>query len=89
MDRPAILRVEIPVDDCWHAEEFRGPIVHVATRYPEVVEVWFLNDPGAEPRIRELTVVGTGHPIPDGRHVGTAIAPGGRLVWHLVERDAT
>jgi hypothetical protein len=84
--RRAILRVSIPVDARWHTVELGGPIVHVATRELHEVEVWFLNDPQVEPISRRFTVVGTGHDTQGGTHVGTAIAPGGALVWHLVER---
>lgn len=48
--------------------------------------------PGREMPPRRFRVVGTGHPIPermplhDGwRYIGTAVAPGGALVWHLIE----
>jgi len=74
------------VDDAWHVVMLRGPVLHVATRHRDEVEVWFLNDPELEPQSREFTVVGTGHAMPAGRHVGTAIVPGGALVWHLLER---
>jgi hypothetical protein len=52
--------------------------------------VWAEVDPeGTDNHNIKVTVVGTGHPIPDGwRHVGSAIM--GRFVWHVMERcDAT
>ncbi len=77
--------MSVPVDDQWHTRTLQGPIVHVATRHVSEVELWFVHDPAIEPADRRLRVVGTGHPML-GRYVGTALAPGGQLVWHLVER---
>ena len=78
-----VLRHEIPVDDQVHEVVLRGPILHVATRRPEVVEVW-CQDENRTRGVR-LLVVGTGHPWPDGAfYLGTAIVPGGALVWHLL-----
>ncbi|GAA2608642.1 hypothetical protein GCM10010399_44340 [Dactylosporangium fulvum] len=84
-----VLRHVIPVDDAWHDVSLPGPIVHVATRDPYVVEVWTLHSDAKPETARTLTlrVYGTGQPITEPvRHVGTAIAPGGALVWHLMER---
>lgn len=82
-----ILRYEVPVDDRWHTIILPGPIVHVATRRPEVVEVWATTD-GFGSQEHEMRVYGTGHPYPVGdvHHVGTAIAADGALVWHLIQR---
>ncbi|MBM0235939.1 hypothetical protein JNW88_00355 [Micromonospora sp. ATA32] len=84
-----ILRFEVPVDDRWHILTLPGPIVHIATRRPDVVEVWATTD-GCYPQEHDLRVYGTGEPYPadcgNVCHVGTAIAPGGALVWHLMQR---
>lgn len=83
-----ILRYEVPVDDHWHTLTLPGPIVHIATRRPEVVEVWATDD-GVGSQELDLIVVGTGQPYPAGGdvcHRGTAIVPGGALVWHLMQR---
>lgn len=82
-----ILRYEVPADDRWHTLTLPGPIVHVATRDPRIVEVWATTD-GFGAQEHELRVYGTGHPFPAGGevcHVATAIAPGD-LVWHLMQR---
>lgn len=81
----AIYRYEVPVDDRWHPLQLSGPIVHVGCRNARAVEVWALHTDG--PTVtRSVRVYGTGHTLPpDVQHVGTAIAPGGQLVWHLVE----
>lgn len=82
---PTIYRYEVPVDDRWHRLVLTGPILHVASRRPEVVEVWALaND--HRPEVCELRAFGTGQPLPADAHryVGTALV--GRLVWHLYER---
>jgi hypothetical protein len=82
----SIYRYEVPVDDKPHTLELSGEIVHVATRDSASVEVWAWHT-GGHTIERAFQVVGTGQPLPEGwtRHVGTAIAPGGRLVWHLLE----
>lgn len=85
--RRRILRSQIPVDDEWHARDMGGPIVHVATRDPRVVEIWWLDETSETARPRTFRVFGTGHPLPDAaQYVGTAITPDGSLVWHLMER---
>ena len=83
----AIYRYEVPVDDQWHTLCLSGPIVHVATRRPDVVEVWATTH-GFGAYDVDLLVVGTGHRYPstDVTHVGTAVVPGGALVWHLLRR---
>jgi hypothetical protein len=83
-----IFRQTIPVDDQWFVLDLRGPIVHVATRGEDYVEIWFIDDPATEAVTRAFRVVGTGEPIAPALaiHVGTAITPGG-LVWHLMEHE--
>ncbi|MEU3613498.1 hypothetical protein ABZ725_14440 [Streptomyces sp. NPDC006872] len=81
----AIYRYEVPVDDRWHPLQLSGRIVHVGCRNMRAVEVWALHADGAQ-TVRSFRVYGSGHPLPpDVEHVGTAIAPGGQLVWHLIE----
>jgi hypothetical protein len=83
----SILRCSIPIDDQWHTLTLTGLIVHVATRGEDYVEIWFIEDPDGTPEVRAFRVVGTGHPLEPAltRHVGTAITPSGRFVWHLME----
>jgi hypothetical protein len=95
MAESTIHRYEIPVDDHWHILTLTGDVIHVAARRPEVVELWAVagQDPPDKHRYR---VFGTGQPLPqrvettagDGPllHVGTALAAGGQLVWHLFEQ---
>jgi hypothetical protein len=81
----AIYRYEVPVDDRWHPLQLSGDIVHVGCRNMHTVEVWALHTDGPQ-ETRSFRVYGTGHTLPpDLRHIGTAIAPGGQLVWHLLE----
>lgn len=84
----SIFRYVIPVNSRWHTIRLSGPIVHVATRHDDYVEAWFIHDPDAEAEPRTLRVYGTGFAIdePGAIHVGTAITPSGRFVWHLMER---
>jgi poly(3-hydroxybutyrate) depolymerase len=79
-----IFRYEVPVDDRWHEISGCGTPLHVDCRDPRVVEfwAWHRDDVPAS----SFRVYGTGHPIPDGtKYRGTVIAPGGQLVWHLIE----
>ncbi len=88
MEISRILRYEVPVDDKTHTLMLGGPIVHVGTRDPAIVEIWAV-DTGTTRMPCEFTVVGTGHEYPEGwQHVGSAITAGGALVWHLLERRA-
>ena len=82
----AIFRYEVPVDDAWHTLTLSGPVLHVAARTPETVEVWALSTDGPTTE-RRMRVFGTGQPLPDQPldHIGTAFAAEGRLVWHVME----
>lgn len=81
----AIYRYEVPVDDRWHPLQLSGEVLHVDCRNARVVELWAMHHEGPK-AVRSFRVYGTGHPLPDGvDYIGTAIAPGGQLVWHLVE----
>jgi hypothetical protein len=85
-----ILRYEVPVDDQWHVIDLpRGPILYVACRVADVVEFWALDAADGITLTRAFRVFGTGQPLPRavGRHIGTAFAAGGRLVWHLMEHE--
>lgn len=80
-----ILRETVPVDGQAHHFEINGDVLHVDSRQIDVVEFWWAETSGPKTK-REFTVVGTGHPYPDHwRYVGTTIAPGGALVWHLMQ----
>lgn len=80
-----VYRTSIPVDDRVHELVLTGPILHVATRWVDVVEVWHLHDDVLPERVELVRVAGTGHALPDdvGGHLGTAVGAGGQLVWHL------
>jgi len=81
----AIFRYEVPVDDRWHVINLSGPVYDVGCRSAGVVEFWALSQAGPATG-RHFRVYGTGHPLPDRfDYLGTAVAPGGALVWHLVE----
>lgn len=79
-----IYRYEVPVDDCWHLIRC-SPVLHVACRTTDVVEFWAHPIENAPARL--FRVYGTGHEIDDqAMYSGTAIAPGGHLVWHLMAK---
>jgi hypothetical protein len=80
-----IYRYEVPVDGDFHAIAC-GPVLAVGCRDRNVVEFWaYPKGHGFE--VRHFRVAGTGHVVDDEeQHVGTAVAPGGDLVWHLVQR---
>lgn len=81
-----IFRYMVDVDDRIHAHDLRGEIVAVGCRKLDAVEFWSVDDEDEPYDVRRFTVVGTGHPLPEGGiHRGTAVAPGGQLVWHLIE----
>lgn len=82
-----IYRYQVPVDDRVHVIDLNGSPCHVGCRDPQVLEFWAIHRDGVPTVGRHFTVVGTGHRLPTDqyRHWGTAVAPGGALVWHLVE----
>jgi hypothetical protein len=85
-DTRTIYRSTIPVDDGPHMLHLTGPIVHVATRVEDCIEVWHIANPGGRVTARTFRIYGTGHPDVEGVHVGTAVTPSGRFVWHLMEQ---
>ncbi len=71
--------------------DLNGPILHVATRNEDEVEFWHLHDTEQPTTRHNFAVFGTGRALPDSViiHVGTAITPSGRFVWHLFETQYT
>lgn len=84
---PVIHRFEVPVDDKWHRATLFGPIVHVGARRIDPVEFWTMNN-SPVPTQLDLRIYGNGQPIEDhgAQYVGTAMVPGGTLVWHLISK---
>jgi hypothetical protein len=82
-----IYRYEIPIDDKDHELTLSGPIIHVAARSMDHVELWAEHDDNAPGERRTFRVVGTGHTIPPGfTHVATVfVRSNPPLVWHLME----
>jgi hypothetical protein len=79
-----IFRYEVPIDGRWHPIPGCSTPLHVGCRDPLLVEFWAWRRDDLP--VRHLRVFGTGQSIPDGTHYrGTVIAPGGQLVWHLIE----
>lgn len=81
-----IFRYEVPVDDQWHVIPGCSGVLHVGCRELETVEFW-ANPVPESMYSRAFRVYGTGHAIePGAMYVGTAVAPGGSLVWHLMSK---
>ena len=85
-----IFRYEVPVDDQPHTIALTAGPISVGCRQANRVEFWAIHDDDALVYQRTFIVVGTGHPLPSNSQTvhGTAVAPGGALVWHLVEVDS-
>lgn len=47
--------------------------------------VWFRVDTEKPEVTRRLRIAGTGHAVPTGTHIGSALMGGGRLVWHAFD----
>lgn len=89
-----IYRHEVPVDGQWHAFVLQSEPLAVGCRKSDVVEFWVdhheneAGDAIGDVTRFELMVVGTGQRLPDEatEYVGTAIAPFGTFVWHLIRK---
>lgn len=82
-----VLKWDVSVDDRSHPIGV-GRVLHVAIQYhPDQVQVWTLEDEMTLRSERHVQVFATGQPLPGSTtaHVGTAIAAGGALVWHVFE----
>ena len=89
----AIFRYEVPVDDQPHSFDLNAGPLAVGCRQVDRVEFWAIHDDAATSAYsykRTFIVVGTGHPLPAKVRAvhGTAVAPGGHLVWHLIEVES-
>ncbi len=87
-----ILKHVIPVDDRDHTFQLPEgtPILAVDSQGSiDHVSFWYMQSDGDKLRDRTLRVVSTGQPIdlewPELMYAGTAVASGGKLVWHLIE----
>jgi hypothetical protein len=76
--RPTTFAQEIEVPE--------GAELLCAREQYEFICVWFRCNPNAQKTQRVVTIVGTGHPAPDGgRYLGTASLQGGTLMFHVFE----
>lgn len=90
-----VLKWTVAVDDREHPIG-PGKVCLVACQNgSNAVQVWTEeevtdngNGPVRDPRA--AVVIGTGHKAPDGwEHIGSALAAGGALVWHLYAQPRT
>jgi hypothetical protein len=83
-----ILRFEAPVDDHFLRVP-QSAVVHVGCRDDRAVEFWIREPGDGAVEVRAYRVFGTGQPIPHAaQYEGTAVAPGGQPVWHLLSASA-
>ena len=83
-----ILRYEVPVDGKWHLLTGHSEPLHVECRNKDIVEFWAWELDGPDVTPTAYSVFGTGHPVNEPcSYVGTAVAPGGYYVWHLMRRS--
>lgn len=81
-----IYRYQIPVDGQPQDWQMTGTICAVGCRDPRTVEFWAEYDTEVIAITRTFQVFGTGQWLPhQALYQGTAVAPGGKLVWHLFE----
>ncbi len=79
----AVFKEDVPVNDRWHERAGIAPLC-VGSQSDHTVTFW---RSATDTTTREYCVFGTGQAIPgDAEYVGTAIAAGGLLVWHLFAR---
>jgi hypothetical protein len=89
-----VLKFNFPVDDRWYPQSHPpgSTPCHVACQYDaRSVQVWVVEPTvGRELVPYEYRIFGTGHPVDDdsAEYVGTAVAAGGQLVWHVFRRPA-
>lgn len=88
---PVIHRVTLDVTDAQLiAIPHVGQVLSVAPTRDggsSQIDLWFTTSPGEPNGKRWIYMAGTGHPLPDGRFVGTVVTPSG-LVWHVFEGDS-
>jgi hypothetical protein len=79
-----VLKWDVPVDDEYHPIG-AGQVALVAIQHnPNVVNVWTVEDArDAKPDLRPARVYGTGQPVDLPEHLGSVLAFGGSLVWHV------
>lgn len=75
---PGVQQIEVPA----------GAELLCAREQYDNICIWFRCDPSAPKELRDIAVVGTGHPAPngEGRYIGTAALMGGNLIYHVFER---
>lgn len=68
----------------------RATILHVAEQHSRIT-LWAEVDPSAPTERRAFEIVGTGNPITSehSHHVGSLLAQGGALVFHIYESPVT
>lgn len=74
--------------DAQQIEVPEGAELLCAREQHEQICVWFRCNPSAPKELRDIAIVGTGHPAPnsEGRYIGTASLMGGNLMFHVFER---
>lgn len=81
-----IFRYTVPVGE-QVAITLTGDPIAAGCRAGDAAEFWAIHDPLGTSMLRYFMVVGTGYQLPAAfkAYWGTVVAPGGEMVWHLVE----
>jgi hypothetical protein len=70
--------VEMPAD---------SEVLHVCSQFGDArtVTMWVRCDLASQVVRRRFLIRGTGHEVGDEPHIGTVIAAGGQIVWHVFD----
>lgn len=88
LSQPTIWKTVLKPTDAQQIEVPAGAELLCAREQFEQICVWFRCDPSAPKEKRDIAIIGTGNPAPngEGRYIGTASLQGGALMLHVFER---
>lgn len=80
----AIWKYQLAIEDTQYVQMPRDArLLHVGEQYGTLC-VWALVNPSAPLIGRFILISGTGHSVPNGPYVGSAVM-GGAFVWHVFD----
>lgn len=82
-----IFKYPLQITDIQYVMMPKGAEILSVAVQNEIVCLWALVNPELQYVSREIRIVGTGNPAPDGnvRFIGTVLMLDGQLVWHVFE----